>query len=147
MEVTEVKPAIDYYQLAFYVALGVILAGGLLIYCRRFSVAARYHLLALALAIASSLYVVFAFLALDKIWIAIEIGGLLLFVLFIWMAYHYSFWFIALGWLLHIVWDIGVHPHETAPYIPQWYSWLCVGFDAAVAFYLMVLLVRHPEKS
>ena len=141
------NPAINYYQLAFYAASGVILAGGLLFYCRRYSVVTRYHLLAIGLSIASFLYVIFALFSLNNIWITMEVVGLLLFLMFIWLAYHYSFWFIALGWLLHIVWDIGVHAHETAPYVPQWYAWLCVGFDAVVAFYLMVLLVRHAEQS
>ena len=147
MEIAKLTPAVDYYQLAFYAALGVILSGGLLIYCHRLSAVTRYHLLAIALSIASLLYVVFALLTFNLMWIAVEVVGLVLFLLFIWMAYQYSFWFIALGWLLHIVWDIGVHPHETAPYVPQWYAWLCVGFDAVMALYLSVLLVRHSEKT
>ena len=141
------KPDINYYQLAFYVASGVILASWLLFYSRRFAVAARYHLLAAGLSIASLVYVVFALISLNTIWITVEVVGLLLFLMFVWLAYQYSFWFVALGWLLHIVWDVGIHGMETAPYVPQWYAWLCVGFDGIVACYLMLLLIRHSEQS
>ena len=103
--------------------------------------------MALALLIAAFIYVLFALVTFNKLFIIIEVVGLLFFLMFIWMAYHYSYWFIALGWLLHIVWDIGVHPDETAPYVPQWYAWTCVGFDAIVAIYLMVLLAHHSENS
>jgi len=138
---------VNYYQLAFYVALGVILAGSLLTYFSRFAVVARYRLLAVALTIASLLYVFFAGLTLDPGWVTVEVVGLLLFLFFIWLGFQYSFWFVVLGWLLHIVWDIGVHPQETAPYVPQWYAWICVGFDAVVAMYMIVLLARHSEQS
>ena len=138
---------INYLQLGSFIIIGIICAILLLFYIRQYSTNKKYHFLGFALFVASGLYLVFAVVTMNKILITVELFGLMLFLLFIWMAYRYSFWFIALGWALHIVWDIGVHPQETAPYIPFWYAWVCVGFDIVISIYMAWLLSRSTEKS
>lgn len=135
------------YQITVYILLGIIAAIVLLFYLRNYKVQQKYKILAAGLFIASAIYVLFAITTLNEIWITVEIVGLLLFLLFIWMGFHYSMWFVVLGWALHIVWDVGVHPQETAPYVPWWYAWLCVGFDAVVAFYLAVMIARQEQAT
>lgn len=139
--------ALPGYEVTVYIVLGVAAACVLLYYLRAQKSEKKHKLLALGLFIASAIYVVFAIITFNEIWITVEIVGLLLFVLFVWMAFHYSMWFVVLGWALHIVWDVGVHPQETAPYVPFWYAWLCVGFDAVIALYLAVSLIRHEQKT
>lgn len=135
--------ALSNYEILSYLLLGIAAACGLLIYIRKFSVRKKYHLLALGLFIVSAIYVVFALTTFNEIWIVVEVVGLLLFLLFIWMAFHYSMWFVVMGWVAHIVWDVGVHPEEIAPYVPYWYAWICVGFDGVIAVYMAFLLTRH----
>ena len=143
LEINAVISTLSHFEILFYLLTGVALASGMLFYIRTYSVNRKYRLLCLVLFIASAIYVVFALTTLNEIWIAVEVVGLLLFLLFIWMAFHYSMWFVVMGWVTHIVWDVGVHPEEIAPYVPYWYAWICVGFDAVVAVYLAFMLTRH----
>lgn len=138
---------IPHYQIILYMLLGVIAASSLLYYLRKTNTVKKQKILSLGLFVASAIYTIFALTSMNGIWITVEAVGLLLFLMFIWMAFHYSMWFVVFGWALHIVWDVGVHPQETAPYVPLWYAWLCVGFDALIAIYLAIALVRHePAK-
>ena len=61
-------------------------------------------------------------------------GGL---VLLAWK--HHPAW-LALGWLLHIFWDMGIHPLEGVNYVPGWYPAACLGFDLLVGVYLLWLI-------
>lgn len=134
-------------EAGIYLLLGILAACGLIYYMRDFGTQKKYRILAAGLFIASAIYVLFSVTTFNEVWITVELVGLLLFLLFIWMAFHYSVWFIVLGWALHIIWDVGVHPQETAPYVPLWYAWLCVGFDGVVALYLASLIVRQEKAG
>ena len=123
--------------------MGVGTASALLFYIRKTEIRKRYRLLALALFIVAAIYVALSLTTFNEIWITVEVVGLLLLLLFIWMAFHYSMWFVVMGWVAHIVWAVGVHPDEIAPYVPYWYAWISVGFDAVIAVYLAVMLTRH----
>lgn len=136
----------NWYFIA-WISAGVLLAAALVFYSRRYSERKQMHIAALALFAAAFIYVMFAVIALQPLWMAIEVTGLLLFVLFVWMAYRYSFWFLCLGWLLHVVWDMGVHPAQVAPYVPVWYAWLCMGFDVVIAVYVAMVLLRSPSLN
>lgn len=128
------------------IVAGGMLATGLLFCIKRFNTRIKLRIAILALVIAAVVYVLFALLTRNQLFITIELVGLMFFLLLVWMGYQYSFWFIAMGWLLHVFWDLGLHPAQTAPYIPQWYTWLCVGFDIIIALYLVTILVRDTEK-
>ena len=138
---------LNFGQIAVFIVTGVAGACALLFYIRERELKKKISLLAFVLALVSALYVVFAFTTWNTIWITVEAVGLMLFLLFIWMAFRYSTWFVVLGWALHIVWDVGVHPQETAPYVPYWYAWTCVGFDSVIAVYIGWLLVRNESRN
>ncbi len=101
----------------------------------------------LALLVAALIYVGLALLSHNILFVTIEIIGLVLFLFMIGLGYFYSFWFIVMGWLMHVLWDIGLHPDQTAPYVPQWYPWLCVGFDIVMALYMGITIIRVQRKS
>lgn len=126
---------------------GVLLATGLLYLLKRFNHKTRLSITVAALLITALVYVVMALLSHNILFVSIEILGLVLFLFMIGLGYFYSFWFIAMGWLLHVLWDIGLHPDQTAPYVPQWYTWLCVGFDSAMAVYVGVVIISLQRKS
>lgn len=127
--------------------LGFAAATALMYLLRNYKVQKKNKILAAGLFIASVIYVLFSITTFNEVWITVEVVGLVLFLLFVWMGFHYSMWFVVLGWALHIVWDVGVHPQETAPYVPFWYAWICVGFDAVVAVYLAMVIIRQERIS
>ncbi len=48
---------------------------------------------------------------------------------------------VALGWGLHVGWDLVIHSAPGGPgIVPAWYPALCVGFDLAIAAYLGISL-------
>lgn len=130
---------------ALWVTAGAIAGLVLVFYLRRYDDRKKLHIASVALFLAAFIYILFALYEFHPLWIMVEVTGLLLFLMFIWMGYQYSFWFLSMGWLLHVVWDVGFHPAEAAPYIPHWYPWLCVGFDVIAALYVAVILLRAPE--
>lgn len=136
---------LQYNEIAFYVVTGILAAIALLIYIRKYPVRKKYNVMAVGLVAVATIYVAFSVTTVNWIWITVEVVGLLLFLLFVWMAFHYSMWFVVFGWMAHIIWDMGVHPQETAPYVPYWYAWICVGFDAVIAAYLALSLIRHDH--
>jgi hypothetical protein len=136
---------LDYELILFYIALGVVGAAVLLFYIRKLNPKNKRAVFTSGLFLASAIYLVFALTTQDIFWITVESVGLLLFLLFVWMAYHYSMWFVVFGWALHIVWDVGVHPYDTAPYVPYWYAWVCVGFDAVIASAIARKLIRDEQ--
>ena len=128
------------------IGAGLILAAGLLFYLKRFSEKTRLTISALVLLITALVYVLFALLSGNQLFVTIEVIGFLLFLLLVWLGYQYSYWFIAMGWLLHVFWDFGLHPAQTAPYLPQWYAFLCAGFDIAMALYVSAILIIKSKK-
>lgn len=44
---------------------------------------------------------------------------------------------LAAGWALHVGWDLAFPQHHTGQLVPTWYPMLCVGFDLALAAYLL----------
>ncbi|MEJ2179675.1 MAG: hypothetical protein P8Y28_04370 [Gammaproteobacteria bacterium] len=128
------------------IGAGLILAAGLLFYIKRFSEKTRFTISALVLLIAALIYVLFALVSGNQLFVTIEIIGFLLFLFLVWLGYQYSYWFIAMGWLLHVFWDFGLHPAQTAPYLPQWYAFLCAGFDIAMALYVSAILIIKSKK-
>lgn len=133
------------------VLTGLQLAGGMLLavfflfYLKRFNEKQKLAVSALALLAAASVYVVFALISRNQLLITIESIGFLLFLLLVGLAFKYSFWFVALGWIMHVIWDVGLLPAEPAPHVPSWYAWLCVGFDLVIAFYLGAKLIGNPD--
>jgi hypothetical protein len=44
---------------------------------------------------------------------------------------------LALGWLLHVGWDLSAYPLTSAGSMPHWYRWFCAGFDLVIAGYIV----------
>ena len=95
------------------------------------------RLLALGLVVAALIYVAFALFGADGRWLALEVIGLALFAGVAWLGLHASLWWLALGWVAHVGWDVGLHLDRTQPLVGPWYPLACVGFDLVVAGFLL----------
>jgi len=84
--------------------------------------------------VAALIYVGFALVWGDAQWLAIEIAGVAASGMLLVAAGRAGFVLVALGWLLHPAWDLGLHLYGPGEHIvPQWYAVACVAFDLAVA--------------
>ena len=94
----------------------------------------QVRLFALYLFLAGAIYQAFgAFHGLP--WIAVEGAGFLLFSLLAWAGLRRPR-VLALGWLLHMGWDAGLHLAMEQPVIGPWLPLLCIPYDVMVAAYL-----------
>jgi len=141
-----VTAELSFFTVILQILAGVLLAAGVLYAIKGYSQKIRITLTTAALLVAVLVYVLLALFSGNPVFVAVEIIGLLLFLFLIGLGYRYTLWFVAMGWILHVLWDVGLYPAQTAPYVPQWYAWLCVGFDVAMAFYMGTLLVRYQHK-
>ena len=96
-----------------------------------------------ALVAASFIYVAFAMASMESFWLAVEIGGLLVFLGFAFLGLKTSIAWLWIGWAVHILWDAGVHLLAATPFVPVWYPAACIGFDAVVAYHVY-RLARMP---
>ena len=121
-----------------WLMIGLVAAALFLFYARRRGTRREPVILALGLLIAALIYVGFAIVWGDARWLAIEVGGLLLYSLFVWLALRDNTGWLAVGWVAHPVWDIGLHwlgeGHTVAP---EWYVFACLAFDLLVAGYIV----------
>ena len=119
--------------------IGVVASALLLKYVHNKPLAYRLNILGYSLVIAAVIYVLFAALDFSLTWLAIESVGLLLYGTFFLLSKRLGICFLALGWLLHPIWDVGLHillsVESTAP---SWYVVLCISFDITIASYLFV---------
>lgn len=101
-------------------------------------------MLAVGLTVAALVYVVFAAIAGAWGWLAVELGGVLLYGAFAWLgAYRATLW-LAAGWALHVAWDAGLHlAGPGAAIAPSAYPLLCIAFDALVAVAIALGLHRR----
>jgi hypothetical protein len=128
------------------VVLGALLGGGLALVASRHPARSRRQPLAIGLGIAALIYVVFAVVGGGGArWLGIELAGLLGFAALAWMGIRSTALWLALGWTVHVAWDIGLHPEGAAPFVPSWYPLLCVGFDLIVAGYALGVAIAPAE--
>lgn len=88
------------------------------------------------LLIAALVYVVFALVGKSWDHLPMELGGVLIYGLFVWFSKKYELWWLALGWALHIGWDVFLHSDGATPFVPSWYPRVCLGFDIVIAGYI-----------
>ena len=88
----------------------------------------------LGLIVATLIYVVLAVVNGESTEaVLIESVGVLVFGAFILLSVVHHSWWLALGWLLHPVWDIALHhPMGDFTHAPEWYVWACLAFDLVV---------------
>lgn len=115
-----------------YVVLGAVTGYGVTEYFKGTSAAIGSDFYSKALIIASFIYVAFAMASMEDGWLAVSIGGVLLFLVFVYLGSRRSVLWLATGWLAHIGWDVAIHVVETANFVPLWYPTACIGFDAVV---------------
>jgi hypothetical protein len=105
-------------------------------------------IVAAGLVVAAAIYVGFAAIAAaGATWLAIESFGVLLYGAFAWLGLKRSAGWLALGWALHVGWDVGLHQlHHGSVFTPSWYPPLCTGFDLAVAGLVVVSRSRANRR-
>src|SRR5688500_7584289 len=119
------------------ILLGAALGAVFVLLARRGGRTGEIRLLALSLVAAALIYVVFALPRGDLPWLALEAAGLVVFAGLAWLGVRASLWWLALGWVAHVGWDIGLHLERNQAVVAPWYPLLCVGFDLVIAGYLL----------
>ncbi len=95
------------------------------------------RILALGLFVASAVYLGFALFAAEPQWLLIESLGIVAYSALAWFGVRYSSVWLAVGWALHTLWDVGLHLLGTGTAIaPTWYVVGCISFDLLVAVYI-----------
>ena len=126
--------------------VGIVLAFGFLLWTRRQpDGGSRFY--AIGLAVTALIYFVFAVIGrADARSLALEAGGVLLYGAAAWLGFRKSAALLALGWAMHVVWDVSLHLQGAgAAYTPDWYPWGCVSFDLIVAG--AVLAAGAPRRA
>jgi hypothetical protein len=114
--------------------VGIVLAFGFLLWTRAQPDAGRL-LYAVGLVVTALIYVAFAVIGgAGARSLGLEAVGMLLYCTAAWVGYRRSVTLLALGWAMHVVWDVGLHVQGAgAAYTPGWYPWGCISFDLIVA--------------
>lgn len=89
---------------------------------------------ALYLLLAALIYVAFAYRA-ETPWPRTEWLGVAGYGALAVAGYFFSSKLLAVGWLLHALWDTVVHGAHT-PFVPEWYRWACLSFDVLAALWI-----------
>jgi hypothetical protein len=133
--------------------VGIILATPFLLWTRA-QPDAGMRLYAVGLGVTALIYFVFAlFGAAGGRSLVLEAAGVLLYGAAAWLGFRVSAAVLALGWAMHVVWDVALHLQGAgAGYTPFWYPWGCVSFDLMVAGAVLATgagrerrLARQPE--
>lgn len=131
-----------------WLLLGIVAAIFFVLLARRRGPRREPAFLALGLLVAAIIYIGFALVGGDVAWIAIEVGGLLGYAIFVWLAWHYSTLWLTAGWAAHPLWDLALHGfgpgHSVAP---EWYVYACLSFDLIVAGYILASMGRWRTLS
>ena len=123
-----------HYPMQLYLLLGAVLAVVYILLVR--TLAPGPSPFATGLLIAAAIYVVAALFLAPEGWLQFEGSGLLAYFLPVAASRKFGFAALAVGWLLHPLWDYYVHiTGPGADWMPVWYAWLCVSFDLVVGLY------------
>ena len=130
--------------------IGFVVAAASIMVARRVFPNKAHAVWRTGLVVAALIYVIFSFFSGSLQWILLEIGGVLLYLSFAVLSKRYSLWYLALGWGLHVLWDLLLHG-EDLDFVPSWYPAVCLGFDIAIEGYVIWLrkerLLLQKEKS
>lgn len=134
------------HQIGFLV-LGVVAGGIFLFYARSRGPLQERLLLAAGLVTAAVIYIGFGLVWGDVYWVGIEAAGVVFYTLFVIFAYQFRFWWLAVGWFLHVAWDVSLHLLGPGAHIaPAWYAIVCIGFDVLMAGYIVVFLSKPAQQ-
>jgi hypothetical protein len=133
------------------VLLGAGLGAVLVVLASRCPEGERRRPLAIGLVVAALIYVVYGVVYAGQQGgprrLAIESAGLVLFSALAWLGWRRAPLWLALGWTVHVAWDIGLHGSPVSALVPAWYPPLCVGFDLIVAGYALALALDGSGRS
>lgn len=123
---------------SIYLIIGFILGSLLLLYSIRFRPNSEKRTLAISLVAAAVIYIALALIWGNIKWVFIETAGLAVYGIFVWASIRHSGYWLALGWLLHPIWDIILHLLGPGRIVaPEWYVIACVPFDFLIAGYIL----------
>lgn len=127
------------------IVVGVLLGGAFVVYAHRQRGRGEARTYAAGLVVAALVYVGFALVRGAGLrWTALEVAGLLPFLGFSWLGLRRNPLWLAVGWVAHVGWDVGIHLPSGAPvFVPRWYPLVCIGFDLIVA----VAILRYQPRA
>lgn len=132
---------------SFWFLAGLVAAYPFHVTIRRLPVDKVVSFMGYLLLVAAIIYLGFALLWGDAFWFLVEACGVPFYGVFFWLALNRSPYWLALGWLLHPLWDAALHllgpGHEVAP---SWYAIGCLSFDLAIAVSLSSRFFSHTRK-
>ncbi len=129
-----------------YLFLGLIGAIFLLWYAKQLPNRASHKLLGRALIIAALIYPLMALIQNQHEHLLTELSGIVVYGLFYLLSFKHHINWLAIGWLLHPVWDVFLHLYgPIQEVVPIWYAWACVSFDVLVGVYIFVILNPKPN--
>lgn len=131
----------------YEIILGALAAIGLILLTKNMDPQKMALVWIRGLLIAAIVYVVFALVAQDFRWLKIELLGVIIYGLFAWLALKKSILFLSLGWGLHVLWDLLLHPNGHPGYVPSWYPGACLGFDIVIAGYFLWYFFKNTKKG
>ena len=125
-------------QIGYYL-LGIVFVALYISTARKISPGLKQELgnYAFGLVVAAFIYIGFALWGKASDWYATELIGIAIYGTFAWLGYKYAYWFLGIGWFLHIFWDISLHMQEQAHFVPEWYPPACLSFDLVLAAYII----------
>lgn len=126
--------------------LGAALGGLFGLVARARGRAGERRLLGVGLLLAAAIYVGFALPARDAGWLLLEAAGLAVFGALAWLGVRASLWWLVLGWVTHVGWDVELHLERSQPVVGDWYPLLCIGFDLVVAGFLLGRAAEGPAR-
>ena len=130
-----------------WLIIGLVLGTALLLYARARGRNRQKRILSIGLVVAAIIYVGFALLWGNPMWIAVEVAGVLAYGIFVWLALRYSINWLAAGWAVHPAWDVILHllgPGHAI--VPEWYAVACISFDFLVASYVLICYKSRRSK-
>lgn len=122
-----------------WLLLGLALAAPYLAVGRRKTGRAARVWWAVGLVAVALVYVGFAAAAGEGL--GLEVLGVAVFGTFAAMGVRGARGWLAAGWLLHPLWDLGLHGDGGVA--PLWYVWACLSFDVAVGGWLWLRGLRR----
>jgi hypothetical protein len=135
-------------MILFALLAGVVLALGVVAGARRTGRTRARRIYAVGLMVAALIYVAFAVVEgrTDR-WLALEVVGLLGFGAAAVVGFRFWPIALALGWAAHVGWDMLHLRGVGAQYTPDWYPWLCVGFDLVIAGAVLMHGRQHDAST
>lgn len=127
----------------FQLILGVVLAFLFVAFARTRGPRREPFIYSVGLIVAALLYVGFSLAGASSQWFMIELIGLVVFSLIAVLGLRVSLWFLTIGWVLHVSWDVLLHLMKEQPFVPNWYPVVCISFDLIVAGYIATKLRKR----